>query len=248
SGGFDWSLLYFHHRLRNGDPLERAYSSLGQKLGATINSAAITGKGRLKHNVDYPWQNTFGVTVNTTIDRKIPIIPGTNLAMSGNVLRFEGVFELNKDNVRLAPDYSWGKHVNNKRYAGCVGWDTKIFLPVITPWARNEHLNSSTQIFAEWAPEKHRNDYAYPWVTYRKKGHHWLSVTQSIYMEWWHGRIITAVYLAQHLTEGGGYYAPAISFKPQFGWTILLRYMDYHDYHEGLDEKDYWTFEVTYEF
>ncbi|MCP4713802.1 MAG: hypothetical protein GY868_01690, partial [Deltaproteobacteria bacterium] len=111
SGGFDWSLLYFHHRLRNGDPLERAYSSLGQKLGATINSAAITGQGRLKHNVDYPWQNTFGVTVNTTIDRKIPIIPGTNFAMSGNVLRFEGVFELNKDNVRLAPDYSWGKHV-----------------------------------------------------------------------------------------------------------------------------------------
>jgi len=100
----------------------------------------------------------------------------------------------------------------------------------------------------EWTPNKHRNDAIYPYVSFRSKGHSWQSVTQSLYMEFWHGKIIPAFYMAHHITEGGGYYAPALAFKPTFGWTIMLRYLDYKDYSVSLDEKDYWTFEVTYEF
>ncbi len=246
--GFDWTVSYFHHRLRSGDPLEKEYDSILTQIMRQVNNSAMTGKGRLKHNVEYPWQSTFGVTFNKTIDMKIPIIPGTGLAMSGNVLRFEGIWEKDRDNVRLASDYTSASHQEKDRFAVCFGWDTKIYVPWLTPWARQEHLQSSTQLFMEWSPKKHRNDYIYPYVTYRRKGHSWQSVTQSLFMEFWHGRIIPAVYTAYHITEGGGYIAPTIAFKPQFGWTIMLRYMDYHDYSEGLDEKDFWTFEVTYEF
>jgi len=246
--GFDWAISYFHHRLRSGDPLEKEYSGILTKILSQINNPAMTGEGRLDHNVKYPWQSTFGLMFNKTIDRKIPIIPGTDLAMSGTVLRFEGIWEKDRDNVRLASDYSWARHVEKDRFAMCIGWDTKIFIPWLTPWARQEHLQSTTQLFMEWSPQKHRNDYIYPYVSYGRNRHSWQSITQSLYMEFWHGRIIPAVYTAFHLTEGGGYWAPTCAFKPQFGWTFIVRYMDYHDYSEGLDEKDFWTFEITYEF
>jgi len=239
--GFDWTLQYFRHR--SDDPVTRT--------GKAISSVwpALTGRGRTHGVYHYGWQNTFGFTFNKTVDRRISLMPGTTLAMSGNILKLEAIYENSKDgnemvgnNVRVA-EYD--------RWAFCLGWDTKIFIPGLTPWARNKLLSSSTQVFMEWVPEKHSNLYIYPWVTYRKKGHHFCIVTQSFNYELWNGRILPGFYAAYYVTEGGGYYAPAIGFKPTFSWTFLIRYLDYFDLGHGSAKKndlDTLTFEITYEF
>ncbi len=239
--GFDWTLLYFHHR--TDDPVIRKGDAILSVL------PALTGRGRAKHVNHYGWQNTYGFTFNKTIDYKITVIPGTTFAMSGNILRGEFVWEANKDfNEQIGQNVRVGEF---DRYAFVLGWDTKIFIPGLTPWARNKHLASSTQIFMEWAPERHRQDLIYPWVVFRKQGHHFSTITQSFNYELWNGRILPGFYAAYYLTEGGGYYAPALGFKPTFKWTFLVRYLDFFDLGHGTNKKndlDTLTFEVTYEF
>lgn len=236
--GFDWTLLYLHHR--SPDALIRT--------GKAVDSVwpALTGVGRAKHVYTYEWMDTIGATFNRPVNVKVPIIPGTTLAMSGNVLSFEGIVQLSKKanqikggNVRIT---------SYDRYAFVVGWDTKIFLPWITPKLRNKHLTSSTQVFMEWIPSRSRTDAIFPWVSYRTKGHHWNMITQMFSYELWHGRIIPAVYAAYNTTQGSYYYAPAIAFKPTFGWTILARYINYQEFSKQIDRLDSLTFEITYEF
>ena len=134
------------------------------------------------------------------------------------------------------------------RFAFAVEWKTKVFVPGLTPWNRNEMLNWTTQIFCEWVEENKENRFIYPYLTYRKKGHHWCMITQTMYYEFWNSRLIPAVYAAYYATQGGGYWAPAISFKPQFSWTFILRYINYFDLYHGINDKDFFTFEVNYEF
>ena len=52
-----------------------------------------------------------------------------------------------------------------------------------------------------------------------------------------------------YLTEGAGYYAPAVGFKPTFYWTFLVRYLNYYGYPgEYVNHLDSLLFEITYEF
>lgn len=244
--GFDWTLLYLHHRpdqptVKTGKFLE---SQLAPALGR-----------RVEHDYHYGWQDSIGFTFNKTIDTKITLIPGTTLAMSGNVLRGEFLAELSKDYVAVLPgDGNIASNKEGNRYAFAIGWDSKIFIPGLTPWARNKLLSSSTQLFMEWFPSRHRMDIVYPWYApptpaYRQKGHHWCMVTQSFNYELWHGRILPGIYWAHALTEGSGYYAPAIGFKPTFNWTFLARYLNYYGYPgEYVNHLDSVILEVTYEF
>ncbi len=194
----------------------------------------------------------MGFTVNKPVDITIPIIPGTSLAMSGNIARLEAIWEHNKPGLEaLALGGLKSRITKQNRYAFCASWATKIFLPYITPWARNKYLSSTTQLFMEFMPEKHRNDFYFPWVTYGKNHKSWTVVTQELSYELWNGRILPGFYGAWYTNQGGGYYAPAIGFKPNFGHTFLVRYLNYFglkDNPANVNHKDTWTFEYTYEF
>jgi hypothetical protein len=221
-------------------------AGLGPLLGnSRLGRALGTYPG--KDLYGYDWQDTTGITFNRPINYTIPIIPGTNLAMSGNILKLEAIWEHNKPGVEILSGAS-SRVTRQNRYAFCLGWDTKIFLPFITPWARNKYLSSGTQLFMEFMPEKHRNDYYFPWVSYGKNHKTWTVVTQSLSYELWNGRILPGFYGAWYTNQGGGYWAPALGFKPTFGWTFLVRYIDYCGLSKGINKKDNWTFEVTYEF
>jgi len=98
SWGVDWALSYFHHRT-HGEPIPRE-GDLNKLLATTGNP--FSGD-RIENFNSYPWQSTFGLTLNKTVDRKITLIPGTSLAMSGSVVRFEGIWEKDKDNARTNP-------------------------------------------------------------------------------------------------------------------------------------------------
>lgn len=235
--GFDWTLQWLHHR--SDQAVFKTNKAVAGQLPAFFG-------GRAEDVKDFRWYNTFGLTFNKTVDKVIPIIPGTTLAMSGNVLSLEAIYDLNKDCTQVVGFNSNVKEYD--RFACAVGWTTKIFVPKLTPWNRNEYLNSTTQIFVEWVDENRENYYIYPYLTYRKGGHHWSMITQLLNMEFWNSRIIPAVYAAYYITQGGGYWAPALAFKPQFHWTFMLRYLNYFDLYHGVNDKDFFTFEITYEF
>ncbi|MEI6125537.1 MAG: DUF1302 family protein [Pseudomonadota bacterium] len=236
--GIDWTASYFHHRADDGI----------LRTGMAIASVwpGLTGKGHAKNVYHYGWQDSFGVTLNKPVDVRIPIIPGTDLAMTGNMLRFEGLYEHDKAGTEFL-----GANVRvNKydRYAVCLRWDTKIFIPGLTPWARNKYLSSGTQLFYEIVPDKRSSWYIYPWVTYGKKHKHWTVLTEELSYELWNGRILPGLYAAYYTDQGGGYVAPALGFKPTFKWTFMLRYLNYFGLYKEVNKKDFWTLEVVYEF
>ncbi len=251
--GFDWALSYFHHR--SDDPVLKPNKALYEGLGPLLGNTRL-GRGLgvypLKGIKKYLWMDTVGFTFNRPINIRVPIIPFTSLAMTGNILKLEAIWQHNKPGVEaLALQGLRSRITQQNRYAFCLGWDTKIFLPYITPWARNKHLGSSTQLFMEFMPEKHRNDYYYPWVTYGKNHKSWTVLTQSFNYELWNGRILPGFYGAWYVNQGGGYWAPAIGFKPQFRHTFLIRYLSYvglKDSPANVNSKDSLTFEYTYEF
>ena len=251
--GFDWTLSYFHHRVDDGvlGPNRALKQGIGPLLGNTALSRRL-GLYPLKDIYKYPWQDTIGFTLNKPVDVTIPIIPGTDLAMSGNLVRLEAIWERNKPAVEvLGLGGLQSRITKQSRYAFCASWATKIYMPYITPYFRNKLLSSTTQLFMEWMPEKDRYDYYYPWVTYAQKRKSWQTITQELTYEMWNGRILPGFYGAYHLSEGGGYWAPAIGFKPQFGHTFMIRYLDYfglQDNPANVNNKDMWTFEYTYEF
>ena len=238
SFGYDWAIQYFYHRADT--PIIRK----GRAIQAQL--PALLGRGRAEDVQHYGHQSTLAFTFNKTVDRPITLIPGTFVRMTGNVARGEFVWEFKRDvsqflgtNVRVT---------EKDRYAFCLGWDTKIFIPKLSPWNRNKLLSSSSQLFMEWMPEKHRNDYAYPWVTYCKKRHHFASITQSLSYDFWNGRILTGFYGAHHLTEGAWYYTLMAAFKPTFKWTYMVRYLNYIETGHDTENLDCVTFDITYEF
>ena len=241
--GWDWTLSYFHHRA--DDPVFKD-NALGTAL-----TGAVLGT-RVKNVYRYPWYDTFGFTVNKPVDITIPIIPGTTLAMSGNIFRLEALYERDKPVTRFLDPTGFASRITKlDRYAVCLGWSTKIFLPGITPWARNKYLSSTTQLFYERMPDRKSGDQNYPWVTYAQNKTSWKVVTQELSYELWNGRILPGFYGAYYLDEGGGYYAPALGFKPWFKHTFLVRYMNYFGLgasQADLNSKDFLTFEYTYEF
>jgi len=236
--GWDWTASYFRHRADDG------VLRTGKAIASVLPS--LTGKGHAKNVWHYGWQDSFGLTFNRPVDVRIPIIPGTTLAMSGNIFRFEGLWEHSKDGTEFLGSNVRVKEYN--RYAFCARWDTKIFIPGLTPWARNKYLSSGTQLFMEFIPEKHRTDYIYPWVTYGKKHKHWTVITEELSYELWNGRILPGFYGAYYVDHGGGYWAPALGFKPFFKWTFMIRYINYFDLQPELNRKDFWTGEIVYEF
>lgn len=251
--GYDWTVSYFHHRVDDG--LLGPNTALAQGLGPALGNTGLARRLNLyplKDIYKYPWQDTVGFTVNKPVDVRIPIIPGTSLAMTGNIARLEAIWEHNKPGVEaLALGGLKSRVTKQNRYAFCASWATKIFLPYITPLARNKLLSSTTQLFMEFMPEKHRNDFYFPWVTYGKNHKTWTVVTQELSYELWNGRILPGFYGAWYTNQGGGYWAPAIGFKPNFGHTFLVRYLSYvglKDSPANVNSKDFWTFEYTYEF
>ncbi len=233
--GFDWTLLYMHHR--NADPVIRT----GKAIEAVWPS--LTGVGRAKGVYTYEWLDTFGLTFSKTIDSRIPLIPGTTLAMTGNVLSFEGLTQLNKKanqqdgaNVRIT-EYD--------RYAFVVAWNGLIYLPWITPRFRNTHLSSSTQFFMEWVPSKSRDDIIPP---IREKSHHYNMITQTFTFPLFHARLTPAVNMAFQTPTGAQVYTFALAFKPVFGWTFLTRYSMYEGFSKQVNRNDSIMFDITYEF
>lgn len=242
--GFDWTLSCFHHRNDDG--------VLKPNKGMEV-FAGMLGLVHLEDVYRYPWMETFGFTLNKPIDATIPIIPGTTLAMAGSIFRLESVWEHGKPAAETVgdPRMMQSRITEQDRYAVCLAWQTKIFLPYITPWARNKYLASTTQLFYETMPAKSRNDQYFPWVTYAPKRHHWTVITEELGYELWNGRILPGFYGVYYTNEAGGYWAPALGFKPQFKHTFMVRYLDYFglgDSPANLNHKDFWTFEYTYEF
>jgi hypothetical protein len=239
--GYNWTLQYLHHRL--DDSIIRS----GKALQANLPS--VLGIGRAKDVKEYPWYDSFGFTLNKPIDRGFTLIPCTNLRMTGNLVRFEGIYDLNKKCNALSGGIVPNVKVKEyDRWAYALEWSTKIFLPKITPYFRNKLLSSSTQLMMEWVPDKHRSYQFYPYVTYHPEDHHWTMLAQTLSYELWNGRVIPAIYAVHYFTQGGGYFAPAIAFKPQFGWTFLVRYLNYSGLYRDVNSKDNLTFEITYEF
>jgi hypothetical protein len=249
--GFDWTLSYFRHRVDDG--VLRPNQAMNQFLGAFFGRGGpIPGVFPVKNVYRYPWQETFGFTLNKPVDMNIPIIPGTSLAMSGNILRLEAIWERDKPAAQLIDREAGTSRITKQdRYAVCAAWQTKIFLPYITPWARNKYLSSTTQFFYEIMPDKKSDDLYFPWVTYAPHKKSWTTFTQELNYELWNGRILPGFYGAYYPSVQGGYWAPALGFKPQFRHTFMVRYINYFGLERNpanLNSKDFWTFEYTYEF
>jgi hypothetical protein len=251
--GFDWTLSYFHSRVDDGvqGPNTALKSGVGPLLGNTRLTRRL-GWYPLKNVYKYPFYDLIGFTFNRPIDVTIPIIPGTSLAMSGNILRLEATWEHNKPGFSVEGLGGLQSSITKQdRYAFCASWATKIFMPYITPYFRNKYLSSTTQVICEFMPDKHEKDWYYPYVTYGKKRKAWTSVTQELSYEMWNGRILPGFYGCWYATEGGGYWAPAIGFKPQFGHTFMLRFIAYShldDAASNLNSKDSILIDYTYEF
>jgi len=236
--GFDWTLQYLYHRNPN--------SVVREGRGLRSQLPALTGRGRAEDVKRFGHQSTIAFTFNKPIDKAITLIPGTSMNMSGNIWRGEFVVELDKDHNR---GYTPLVKEHN-RYAFVIGWDTYIQIPWVSTWNRNRKLSSSTQLFMEWVPGKHRDDFIYPWVTYAPKRHHSNTITQSLWYDFWNSRITPAVYVSYAPYDGRWFYAPTLSFKPTFNWTYIVRYINYMDYADSrnIGSRDNVTFEITYEF
>ena len=235
--GFDWSLQYLYHRNPTGIVRE------GQGVASQL--PVLLGRGRAEDVTEFGHQSTIGFTFNRPINRQITLLPGVpSLNMSGNIWRGEFVLELDKDHDRgYTPNVT-----EHNRYAFVLGWDTYIQIPWLSTWNRNRKLSSSTQLFMEWVPGKHRDDFIYPYVTYGEKRHHAATVTQSLSYDFWNSRIIPAVYFSHAIDDGRTFYAPTIAFKPTFSWTYMVRYINYIDYGSIIENLDFVLFDVTYEF
>ena len=233
--GFDWTLQYLYHR--NPNAIVREGRGVQSQLGPLLGRRAEDVK-RFGH------QSTIGFTFNKPIDTAITIIPGTSTNMSGNIWRGEFVIELDKDHNRgYTPEVK-----EHNRYAFVMGWDTYIQIPWLSTWNRNRKVRSSTQLFMEWVPGKHRDDFIYPWVSYNEKRHHASTITQSLDYDFWNSRIIPAIYFSHSLDDGRTFYAPTLAFKPTFSWTYMVRYINYIDYGNIIQNLDYVMFDITYEF
>ena len=252
--GWDWALSFLHQR--NSNYTMKTGKAIASALPSLLGTNFINGwPGRAKDCYKYAWEDNTAFTVNRPVDVTIPIIPGTPLTMSGNIFRFEGVWTHNRDNARLTPAGTNVKDVQQDRFAGCWRWDTKIYIPFLTPWNRNTFLSSGTQLFMEYMPDKKKTDEIYPWVWYEQaKGHQrWSSVTEELSYDFWNNRILLGLYYDYDINQHGGYVAPALGFKPTFNWTFMARYIDFYGLNykntaTDLDHKDFWTFEITYEF
>lgn len=236
--GFDWTIQYLYYRDPN--------SIVREGKGLQSQLPALTGRGRAENVKMFPHVQTLAFTFNKPIDKQITMIPGTSMNMSGNVWRGEFVFDFSKNNNR-----GYTPKINSyNRYAFVLGWDTWIQIPWVSTWNRNRKLSSSTQLFMEWVPGKHRDDFIYPWVTYAPKRHHSNTITQSLWYDFWNSRITPAIYFSYAPYDGRWFYAPTLSFKPTFSWTYMVRYINYMDYadNRNVGSRDNVTFEVTYEF
>jgi len=233
----DWTLFYFHHRGDN--PVTRDGKLLKSQLAALFGTYLDDVKR-------YGWQHSIGATFSSPIDRKFTLIPGTPVTMSGSVLRGEFLSEIGRDyNKLVGIDY---KVVQRNRYAGVLAWDTKIFLPGISPWNRNKLLSSTTQLFCEWIPKRKNDDIIYPFYPYRKKGHHFSTITQSLVYGFWQDRIMPAFYGGYQLTDGSMYYTTSLIFKPTFKWTYMVSYTNYIETGHDTENLDQILFDITYEF
>jgi hypothetical protein len=224
----------------------RNYSAIVREgKGIQSQLPALTGRGRVPADAKmFGHQSTFGFTFNKPINKQITIIPGTSTNMSGNIWRGEFIIEMDKDNDRgFTPNV-----VENTRYAFVLGWDTYIQIPWLSTWNRNRKLLSSTQLFMEWVPGKHRDDFIFPYVSYGEKNHHASTITQSLSYDFWNSRILPAVYFSHAIDDGRSFYAPTLAFKPTFSWTYMVRYINYIDYGSIIQNLDYILFDVTYEF
>lgn len=239
--GFDWSLQYLYHRDPNG--------IIREGKGVASQLPALTGRGRAEDVRRFGHQSTIGFTFNKPIDKQLTLLPGvSSFNMSGNIWRGEFIVELDKDNDRgFTPNV-----VEHNRYAFVLGWDTYIQIPWLSTWNRNRKVSSSTQLFMEWVPSRHRDDLIYPYnaspTTYGEKRHHAATLTQSLSYDFWNSRIIPAVYFSHALDDGRCFYAPTLAFKPTFSWTYMVRYINYIDYGNIIQNLDYILFDVTYEF
>jgi hypothetical protein len=238
--GFDWSFQYLYHRDPNG--------IIREGRGIASQLPALLGRGRAENVRRFGHQSTIGFTFNKPIDKQITLIPGTSTNMSGNVWRGEFVIELDKDNNRgFTPEV-----VEHNRYAFVLGWDTYIQIPWLSTWNRNRKLSSSTQLFMEWVPDRHRDDIIYPYyappTSYGEKRHHAATITQSLWYDFWNSRITPAIYFSHSIDDGRCFYAPTLSFKPTFNWTYMVRYINYIDYGNYIQNLDYVLFDITYEF
>ena len=234
--GFDWTVQYLYYRDYNAIVRE------GKGLQSQL--PALTGRGRAEDVKTFPHMQTLAFTFNKPIDKTIPLIPGGSANMSGNIWRGEFVFDFSKNN-----DRGYTPEINSyNRQAFVLGWDTYIQIPWLSTWNRNRKVRSSTQLFMEWVPSKHRDDFIYPWVSYGEKRHHASTITQSLDYDFWNSRILPAIYFSHSLDDGRTFYAPTLAFKPTFSWTYMVRYINYIDYGNIIQNLDYIMFDITYEF
>jgi len=238
--GFDWTFFYLNKRDNN--PVVRTGRAIPLQLSALSRSLF----GRAEDDKWYQRYNNVGFTFNRPISGKFALIPGTSAAMSGNVLKMEFIAELSKKATNLVGIANDVRSYN--RYATTIGWDGKIFIPGLTPWNRNKHLGSSTQLAMEWTQGKHKTYQVYPYVTYSLDRHAWQTVTQSFDYGFWNDRILCGFYGAYTLTTGKKYYQIMTAFKPTFSWTFMIRYLDYVETTKQTENLDQVLFDITYEF
>jgi len=99
--------------------------------------------------------------------------------------------------------------------------DTYIQIPWLSTWNRNRKLSSSTQLFMEWVPGKHRDDFIFPYVSYGEKNHHASTITSPLYIS---GTADSpAVYFSHALDDGEASTRPPLpSSPPSAGHTCAL--------------------------
>jgi hypothetical protein len=237
--GFDWTFFYLNKRDNN--PVVRTGRGVALQLSA-LNRKLF---GRAEDLKSFQRYNNVGFTFNRPINKKFCFF-GTDLAMSGNMLRAEFIAELSKKATNLVGAANDVRGYN--RYATTIGWDTKIFIPGLTPWNRNKHLSSSTQLAMEWTQNKHKTYQVFPYVTYSLDRHAWQTVTQSFDYGFWNDRILAGFYGAYGLTRGTFYYTFMTAFKPTFSWTYMIRYLNYVETTKTTEDLDQVLFDITYEF
>ncbi len=238
--GFDWTVFAYYHR---------SYDGIVREGKGVKSQLPVFGIGRAEDVKMFGHQTDLGFTFNKPVNKQIMLVPGVrSFNMSGNIWRFEFLTELDKKNDRgYTPNV-----VKNTRYAFVTGWDTYIQIPWLSDWNRNRKISSGTQLFMEWVPTRHRDDFIYPYnaspTVYGEKNHHAATITESLSYDFWNSRILPAVYFSHSLDDGRNFWAPTLAFKPTFHWTYLVRYINYIDYGNYIENLDSWLLDITYEF
>jgi len=251
-GGFDLSILYFYGRATT--PIFDGNTGYKNYLIAYLGDYGhhYYGRSMVRDAYAYPFFNTFGFTLNRPFTFKVPLL---FTWMDGNILHIESVLDYQRPFNRFTQGGGIVKVCNNERlnrYGLAVGWDSKVYIPWLTPRNNNNYLKAKFQLFQNWIQGRKESD---EWGQYgtiksffgipptRRSS---TKVTAELSYDFFKTRLMPFLYFSHNTTTGEGMYSPSLTAMPFNNWMITLSYVNY--YHSIMKHTDYMAFGIERDF